>query len=206
MTLSIWLTFVAACVVFSFAPGAGMVATISNTLSSGISTAMKNIVGLQLALMVHLLIVSLGLGALLASSAVAFTAVKYCGAAYLVYLGIVKIFSKSELENDEVTVNTDTSIEIVKQGFLVNLMNPKSIIFLAAFLPQFISSDIAATQQYIILGLTVLVIDCLVMVFYASLARSVKRFFQSPSMVKLQNRIFGVTFVAMGAILASAEH
>ncbi len=206
MVLSVWLTFVAACIVFSLSPGAGMVATVSNTLKGGIGIALKNIIGLQLALLVHLCIVSLGLGALLASSALAFSILKYCGAAYLIYLGVQKMRSSAVLattaESD--LAGSPTKV-IVRQGFLINMMNPKSIIFLAAFLPQFVSQDASLPQQYVILGATVLVIDMLVMVFYASLAQTVQRFFKSEAMAVWQNRVFGSMFVAMGGMLAAAK-
>lgn len=93
MALSLWFTFFVACIVFSVAPGAGTVASISNSLNVGFKTAVKGIVGLQLALISHLLIVSFGLGALLASSATAFTVIKYLGAAYLIYVGVSKILA-----------------------------------------------------------------------------------------------------------------
>ncbi|WP_087017913.1 homoserine/homoserine lactone efflux protein [Thaumasiovibrio subtropicus] len=206
MVISVWLAFVAACVVFSFSPGAGMVATVSNTLNGGIRIAFKNIIGLQLALCVHLLVVSLGLGALLASSAVAFTILKYCGAAYLIYLGVMKFRSKASLTADENTqLTAQSTAKIIRQGFLINMMNPKSIIFLAAFLPQFISPEAPMAPQYLILGLTVLVVDTVVMVTYASLARSVQRFFRSSAAALWQNRVFGSMFIAMGGMLAAAE-
>ncbi|WP_220718110.1 homoserine/homoserine lactone efflux protein [Agarivorans litoreus] len=204
MLLSVWLTFVAACIVFSISPGAGTVATISHSLSGGFKQACKNIAGLQLALVTHLIIVSIGLGALLASSAIAFTAVKYLGAAYLLYLGISKFFEKSvALTGKEVAIRT--SSQLIKQGFIVNLMNPKSIIFLAAFLPQFVNPTQDMTGQYLLLGVTVVMIDCAVMFSYATLASAVKPWLGKAKFVALQNRVFGSLFVMMGIALAKVE-
>ncbi|MPW29541.1 homoserine/homoserine lactone efflux protein [Agarivorans sp. B2Z047] len=204
MLLSVWLTFVAACIVFSISPGAGTVATISHSLSGGFKQACKNIAGLQLALVTHLLIVSIGLGALLASSAIAFTVVKYLGAAYLLYLGISKFFEKSvALTGKDVAVKS--SSQLIKQGFIVNLMNPKSIIFLAAFLPQFVNPTQDMTGQYLLLGLTVVMIDCAVMFSYATLASAVKPWLGKAKFVALQNRVFGSLFVMMGIALARVE-
>lgn len=204
MLLSVWLTFVAACIVFSISPGAGTVATISHSLSGGFKQACKNIAGLQLALVTHLLIVSIGLGALLASSAIAFTVVKYLGAAYLLYLGMSKFFEKSvALTGKDVAVKS--SSQLIKQGFIVNLMNPKSIIFLAAFLPQFVNPTQDMTGQYLLLGVTVVMIDCAVMFSYATLASAVKPWLGKAKFVALQNRIFGSLFVMMGIALARIE-
>ncbi|GAD01297.1 homoserine/homoserine lactone efflux protein [Agarivorans albus] len=204
MLLSVWLTFVAACIVFSISPGAGTVATISHSLSGGFKQACKNIAGLQLALVTHLLIVSIGLGALLASSAIAFTVVKYLGAAYLLYLGISKFFEKSVALTGKEVANK-TSSQLIKQGFIVNLMNPKSIIFLAAFLPQFVNPTQDMTGQYLLLGVTVVMIDCAVMFSYATLASAVKPWLGKAKFVALQNRVFGSLFVMMGIALARVE-
>ncbi|BEU03542.1 homoserine/homoserine lactone efflux protein [Agarivorans sp. OAG1] len=204
MLLSVWLTFVAACIVFSISPGAGTVATISHSLSGGFKQACKNIAGLQLALVTHLLIVSIGLGALLASSAIAFTVVKYLGAAYLLYLGISKFFEKSVALTGKEVANK-TSSQLIKQGFIVNLMNPKSIIFLAAFLPQFVNPTQDMTSQYLLLGVTVVMIDCAVMFSYATLASAVKPWLGKAKFVALQNRVFGSLFVMMGIALARVE-
>jgi len=84
MDLGIWSVFVAACVVFSLAPGAGTIASINNSMMGGLKSALQGLIGLQLALALHIIIVSCGLGALLASSAVFFEVVKYTGAAYLI--------------------------------------------------------------------------------------------------------------------------
>ncbi|WP_026973319.1 homoserine/homoserine lactone efflux protein [Aliagarivorans marinus] len=205
MELQIWLTFVAACIIFSFAPGAGMVATVSNALNRGMKVALVNIVGLQLALVVHLLIVSLGLGALLAQSATAFTVVKYCGAAYLIYLGITQWFSKAPAAQTDTDNGQHALLPIMRQSLLINLSNPKSIVFLAAFLPQFIDPTAAATNQYLILGSTVVVIDCLVMVVYALLATVIRPLLSKPRFVAMQNKVFASLFVSLGVALAKAE-
>lgn len=205
MSLGIWITFAIACIVFSVAPGAGTIASISNSLSGGIHRASVNIIGLELALMLHLLIVSLGLGALLSSSATAFTILKYCGAAYLLYLGLSKFLSREPAGTSEVSGEEIQAKKVILQGFLVNMMNPKSILFLAAFLPQFISPQSDATSQYLILGVTVLVIDSAVMFTYASIAGLAKPYFSSPRFMAAQNRLFGILFITIGLSLARAE-
>ena len=206
MSLELWLTFVLACIIFSISPGAGMVATVSNSISGGVKMATKNILGLQIALLTHILIVSVGLGALLATSALAFTILKYVGAAYLLYLGFSKFFSKKGLvENDQAISENISNKHLIWQGFVVNMMNPKSIVFLAAFLPQFLNPQSDLLLQYIILGSTVLTIDLLVMCTYAFLASLVKPYLVRSNFVKLQNKVFGSLFITMGVILARVE-
>ena len=206
MDLNVWITFSAACVIFSLAPGAGAVTAISNSLHGGLKMANKGLIGLQMALLVHLIIVSVGLGALLASSAFAFSVIKYIGAAYLLYLGITKFLSTGDtkLNNSSSSTIVHTN-KLIRQGFLVNMMNPKSIIFLAAFLPQFINAQHDLVLQYTVLGTTVLVIDTVVMFSYAIIANFAKPHLSSQRVMTALNRIFGSLFITMGIALAKVE-
>lgn len=206
MTLELWLTFVFACIIFSLSPGAGMVATISNSISGGIKVAITNILGLQLALLTHILIVSAGLGALLATSALAFTILKYMGAAYLLYLGFCKFFSnKGAISAEQALTSNRSNRDLIWTGFVVNMMNPKSIVFLAAFLPQFLNPELDLVFQYVVLGSTVLMIDLAVMCSYAFLATLVRPYLAQSNFIKLQNKVFGSLFITMGFVLARAE-
>ena len=136
----------------------------------------------------------------------AFTILKYVGAAYLLYLGFSKFFSKKGLvENDQAISENISNKHLIWQGFVVNMMNPKSIVFLAAFLPQFLNPQSDLFLQYIILGSTVLTIDLLVMCTYAFLASLVKPYLVRSNFVKLQNKVFGSLFITMGVILARVE-
>lgn len=204
MELGIWFAFVIACVVFSLAPGAGTVASINNSMMGGMKAALKGLIGLQLALALHILVVSLGLGALLASSAVFFEVVKYTGAAYLIYLGFKKWQEQGTL-NVVGESNTTIYAQLIKQGFVVNLMNPKSIVFLAAFLPQFVNVNHSAVDQYMILGMTVIVIDSIVMFCYSLLGLFVKPYLSSQKVMSFVNKLFGTLFISMGLVLAKAE-
>jgi homoserine/homoserine lactone efflux protein len=204
MGLGIWFAFVAACVVFSLAPGAGTIASINNSMMGGIKAALKGLIGLQLALALHILVVSFGLGALLASSAVFFETVKYIGAAYLIYLGFKKWREKGALSLGEIS-NSSVYGQLIKQGFMVNLMNPKSIVFLAAFLPQFVNVNHSVVEQYMILGITVIMIDSVVMFGYSLLGLFVKPYLSSQKVMSLVNKLFGTLFISMGIVLAKAE-
>ena len=208
MTFTTWLTFTAACIIFSIAPGAGTVASISTSLAGGLPRAVKNLVGLELAMAVHLLVVSLGLGALLASSATAFTLLKYLGAAYLLYLGATKLLSRKTARLDAGTTEAAKAIptrKLIGQGFLVNMMNPKSILFLAAFLPQFIVPGPDTALQYLILGATVILVDGAVMFTYSAIAHAARPHVSSPGFMKALDRIFGGLFILIGLSLARAH-
>lgn len=204
MLFSVWLTFVAACFVFSLSPGAGAVSTMSTALGQGLGRAMINIFGLQVALAVHIGIVATGLGMLLSSSVWAFTVLKFLGAAYLVWLGIQKWREAPTLAVTRAT-EPHGPWTLVRTGMLVNLTNPKSIIFLAAFLPQFVRPGGDPLAQYLILGCTVLAMDWLVMIGYALLAASLRTVMGTPVAMRRGNRLFGSLFIGAGLALASAK-
>jgi len=205
MPLSVWLTFVAACFVFSLSPGAGAVSTMSTSLTQGPRRALANILGLQIALALHIAVVAAGLGMLLSSSAWAFTALKLAGALYLVWLGVQKWREAPVLAVAGSSAAGTSLWRLVRTGMLVNLTNPKSIVFLAAFLPQFVQHGAPQAQQYLILGLTVLAMDWLVMIGYALLAASVRGALSTPVALRRGNRLFGSLFIGAGLALATAK-
>jgi homoserine/homoserine lactone efflux protein len=205
MTLPVWLAFVAACFVFSLSPGAGAVSTMSASLSLGPRLALANILGLQLALSLHILVVAAGLGVLLSSSVWAFTTLKLAGALYLIWLGVQKWREAPVLAVPGATTPVTGPWRLVRTGLLVNLTNPKSIVFLAAFLPQFVQHGAPQAPQYLILGLTVLGMDWLVMIGYALLAASVRGIMSTPVALRRGNRLFGSLFVGAGLALATAK-
>jgi homoserine/homoserine lactone efflux protein len=206
MDITVWITFIVASVIFSIAPGAGAIASINNTLQYGIKGFFIGVVGLQFALCFHLIIVSLGLGALLSSSALAFSIIKYVGAVYLIYLGISKLLSKRVVALDpSVDQSKEMPLKLIRQGFIVNLLNPKSIVFLAAFLPQFVDPSRPIIMQYCLLGCTVLFIDTLAMFFYSLTAYWAKRYASSPTFMLWQERVFGGVFCSLGVSLAASQ-
>lgn len=204
MTLTAWLAFVAACFVFSLSPGAGAVSTMSASLAQGPKRALANILGLQIALAAHIVVVAAGLGMLLSSSVWAFTILKLLGAIYLVWLGVQK-WRESPTLAVAGSMTEGGLGKLVRTGILVNLTNPKSIIFLAAFLPQFVQPGSPQTTQYAILGLTVLAMDWLVMIGYALLAASLRAVMATPVALRRGNRLFGSLFIGAGLALASAK-
>lgn len=205
MTLSIWLALVGAQALISFTPGAGAVNTMSNSLTVGFRRSMWGILGQQLALLVHIAVVAAGVGLLVAGSPLAFSIIRYAGAAYLVYLGIRKFLEPLVPADQAATLHAEGAASMFRRGLWVNLLNPKAIVFFLAFIPQFIRPEQELLGQYGVLAGTVVVIDVLVMwLFFAAAARSFSRFTSGPRGQRLLNRIFGTLFVAVGALLAFA--
>ncbi|MDI3194753.1 LysE family transporter [Pseudarthrobacter sp. AL07] len=204
MEFSLWLALAGAGLLISFTPGAGAINTMSNSLTSGFRRSIWGILGQQAALVVHVVIVALGVGVLVASSPVAFNVIRYAGAAYLVYLGIRQFLSKPELDQEQAdALRNEPAWSMFRRGLWVNLLNPKAIVFFLAFMPQFIRPEQPLLPQYLVLTATVVVIDILVMwFFFAFAAKSFQRFTQNARGQKILSRIFGVLFVAVGILLA----
>jgi homoserine/homoserine lactone efflux protein len=205
MTLTTWLTYLIAVTLICVSPGPGALSSMSAGMKYGFAVSMWNLVGLQLAGGFNLLLVWLGLGALLMTSTTAFEIMKYAGALYLVYLGVQK-FRETPVSFEEIAAKTkfdDTSRwGLIKQGLFVNLTNPKGIVFLVAVLPQFIDATKPTGVQYAIMGVTMGVVDVLVMMCYAGLAAKVLRLLKDPSHIRWTNRGLGSLFIAAGGALA----
>jgi homoserine/homoserine lactone efflux protein len=200
MALSLWLGFFAATILIAISPGPGAVASMSTGLRYGYWAALRVILGLQAALLLQLLVVALGLGALLASSEMAFEAVKLIGAAYLIWLGIQKWRAEAEEVNEGGISMAPNGLFI--QGLLVNLSNPKAIVFIAALVPQFIDPASAQWPQFFVIALTMFSVDVLVMSAYALLATRLRHWLHDLSALKALNRCFGGVFVSAGLMLA----
>jgi homoserine/homoserine lactone efflux protein len=205
MTLTTWLTYLIAVTFICVSPGPGALSSMSAGMKYGFAVSMWNLVGLQLAGGFNLLLVWLGLGALLMTSTTAFEIMKYTGALYLVYLGVQK-FRETPISFEEIAAKTkfdDTSRwGLIKQGLFVNLTNPKGIVFLVAVLPQFIDATKPTGVQYAIMGVTMAIVDVLVMMCYTGLAAKVLRLLKDPSHIRWTNRGLGSLFIAAGGALA----
>jgi homoserine/homoserine lactone efflux protein len=201
---SLWLALAGAGVLISFTPGAGAINTMSNSLTAGFKRSIWGILGQQAALVLHVIVVALGVGVLVAGTPVAFNAIRYAGAAYLVYLGIRQFLRKPDLDQEKVAaLRNEPAWSMFRRGLWVNLLNPKAIVFFLAFMPQFIRPASPLLPQYAVLAATVVLIDILVMwFFFAAAAKSFQRFTHNAHGQTVLNRIFGVLFVAVGVLLA----
>ncbi|ELL4669863.1 homoserine/homoserine lactone efflux protein [Vibrio fluvialis] len=204
MDTHVWLAYVATAIVFSLAPGSGTVNSISNGLSYGTRKSLASIAGLQIGLAIHIMLVGAGIGALVAQSALAFTIIKWVGAVYLVWLGIQKWRDRSSLVADAAT-QTLSAGTLLRKAVLINLTNPKSIVFLVALFPQFLDPARDQMTQLLVLGITTVTIDSCVMLGYTSLASQMGRFIRSDRIMRKINRVFGSMFMGCGALLAAAK-
>lgn len=205
MSIALWLGFLFAAILIAITPGPGAVLSMSIGIGHGYRSALLAILGLQAALLLQLLVVALGLGALLAASETAFGILKFAGAAYLIWLGVQKWRAPVDAM---VLVSGDRPRRgLFIQGLLVNLTNPKAIVFIGALVPQFIDPAQSVAVQYAVIAVTLCVTDILVMSGYAVAALQLGRWLADARHVRWQNRIFGAVFVTAGSMLAvSSRH
>lgn len=186
-----------------FIPGQDMVLVMSRGMTQGAKAGIVTAAGVSIGLLGHTILAALGLGALLLSSELLFTILKYIGAAYLAYLGIKLILirvNKFEIES----ANCKPLRKLFLEGSLSNISNPKVTIFYFAFLPQFISSDTQSPAvQLVVLGISFAVLTFLVKApigFFAGVASLWIR--SRPIVIKLINRVSGGVLIGLGVKLA----
>lgn len=201
-----WLGLVAAGFLISLTPGAGAINVMANSLNAGWARSFWAILGQQVALVAHIAIVAAGVGVLVAGSTMLFNGIRLAGAGYLVYLGVRQWRAPPRSEADGMVLAQESSWSMARRGLLVNLTNPKAIVFFLAFTPQFIRPGEPLVPQYVVLGATVVVIDVLVMWgFFAAAAKGLRRLTRDPKGQKRLNRLFGGLFVGVGALLAAVH-
>jgi homoserine/homoserine lactone efflux protein len=202
---SLWLTLVATGALISFTPGAGAINTMANSLGSGWTRSIWGILGQQVALLAHIVVVAAGVGVLVAGSPVLFDVIRYAGAAYLVCLGVRQFRSRAAAARVG-EVQREPAWSMFRRGLLVNLTNPKAVVFFLAFTPQFIRPERPLLPQYAVLAATVIAIDVVVMwFFFAAAARGLGRLTRRESGQRAVNRVFGGLFVGVGVLLAAVH-
>lgn len=206
MTLHTWFAFFIACWVISLSPGAGAIASMSSGLNFGFRRGYWNAIGLQLALMLQIAIVAAGVGAILATSELAFAMIKWFGVAYLLYLGWKQWCAQpGNIAADQIDSRKGSPLALVLRGFIVNASNPKAIVFILAVLPQFLDSSRPLLMQYLVMMATMVCVDLVVMAGYTGLAAKVLRLLREPRQQRLLNRVFGSLFGAAATLLATVK-
>ena len=202
MSFQIWLGFVLACWIISISPGAGAIASMSSGLNYGFRRGYWNALGLQLALLVQIGIVAAGVGVLFATTPWAFLVVKWFGVLYLLYLAYLQWRAPAQSIEIQQEQPNKSIPKLVLYGFLVNMSNPKAIVFLLAVLPQFLDLSKPQWIQYLIMAMTMVTIDLIVMAGYTGLAAKVLKLLTSPRQQKYLNRTFAVLFSCAAGLLS----
>jgi len=190
-------------------PGPGVILTLSNSIQYGVKSILAGVFGISLGVLVIAIVSATSLGVLLSTSAIAFTILKYIGAAYLIYLGI-KLWRSPAIKLEKGTENSFLSKDPryryrFKEGFFVSLLNPKAIFFFMSLFPQFINHEQSYLLQFSYLTLTFCSMIIVVHTIYTLGANSLKGWLLSSKGSKAVNRVGGSVFVLFGFGLATSQ-
>ena len=202
MPLDLWLTFVAATAAMMLIPGPTVLLVLSYALSKGRSVAIASAGGVAFGDLIAISASLAGLGALVLTSATLFIALKWVGAAYLVWLGI-KLIRSAPSEGMTVPRTDVTAKHVFRHAAVVTALNPKAIAFFIAFVPQFIRVDAPLAPQFTILIVTFVTMGGLNALLYALLADRLRQFIGRPAVITWITRGGGVALISMGVLTAT---
>ena len=205
MHWNLWLAFIGASVAISVSPGAGAIQSMATGLTHGLRRGAWSVAGLQIGLMTQLAVVAIGLGAAVVKSIVAFTMIKWIGVLYLIYLAVRQWRTTADDLTERVAVDVDARsgrLALLLRGFLVNVTNPKGLVFLLAVLPQFVVISRPLLPQYLTIAATMVVVDVLVMCAYTGLASRLLAWLRTPRQQMILNRTMSGLFALAAVVLS----
>ena len=194
--------FITATLVLLAIPGPAVLYIVAQSVEHGRRAGLTAVCGIHVGSLVHVAAATVGLSALLVSSAVAFSAVKLVGALYLIYLGVQRLRGRDAGDGPEVPRDLDMR-RVFRQGIVVNVLNPKTALFFLAFLPQFVDPDHAAAPQIALLGLIWILFGLLSDSVYAVLAGTVGGALRgSAGFARAQRVVTGLVLIGLGVLAA----
>ena len=204
------LLFLTAAVLLAVAPGPGMLYVLARSLAGGKREGVLSALGTFLGGMVHVLAAALGVSVVLARSAVAFSTVKYAGAAYLCFLGVRMILDARKPEAssaDDFTKTTTSTRNPLWQGVATEVLNPKTALFFLSFIPQFVNRESGHLFfQFVLLGSVSVIRNTTADLIVISLAGPLGRKIRSSAQFQRRQRtVTGVIMIGLGTYLATSE-
>jgi len=205
VNIEIWVAFVLAALVVLVVPGPTIILVISQAIAHGRKAVLPLVVGVSLGDFTAMTFSLLGLGAIMASSAALFSVLKWIGVIYLIYLGIKLWRSNSEKHEVKLQKTKTSRQTLFKSAFIVTALNPKSIAFFVAFLPQFISPKSETLPQFLVLGATFLFLAALNATLYALFAGQLRDTIQNAKVQRWFNRCGGSALIGAGFVTATLQ-
>jgi threonine/homoserine/homoserine lactone efflux protein len=194
--------FVAAALALLLVPGPAVLYIVARSIDQGRAAGLVSVLGVHLGSLVHVAAAAVGLSSLLVSSAVAFNVVKYAGAAYLIYLGVRALMTREEPRAVEVAPASKG--RLLRQGAVVNILNPKTALFFLAFLPQFVDPDAGYVgAQLVFFGLVFVALGLVTDSLYALAAGTAGGWLRTSSVFAGARRwVSGTVFIGLGLATA----
>ena len=197
MTIDTWLLYIGTVLLFMATPGPSHLLMLSNSLANGFKRSTATAAGDLSANALQMIAASLGLAAALSSSQLIFEIVKWCGVAYLGFIGLRMILSDRSVL---ASASKRSLKSLYWQGFITSAANPKAVVFFAALFPQFISADAPLLPQFLILSVSYLVIDGSFLCAYGKFADTIRARIDKASAGTV-NKVCGGLFIAAAIAL-----
>jgi len=206
MPLELWLAYVATSTVVLAIPGPTILLVLSYSIAHGRKATLPVVIGVALGDSVAITLSLIGLGTLLATSAFWFTIIKWIGGCYLIYLGITLLSGTGKpMPEQAQQARTSAPRKLFGSAFIVTALNPKSIVFFIALLPQFISPDHPVTAQLWVLGVTFVVLATIGATSYALFATAIRRWLASARAQKVYCMVGGGLLMGAGVWALGAK-
>jgi threonine/homoserine/homoserine lactone efflux protein len=202
VTIAPWLAFAVASAILLVIPGPTVLLVVSYALGQGWRAALPVAIGVALGDFTAMTLSLLGIGALLAASTALFTALKLIGAAYLIWLG-VKLWRAGDSLDADPRTEVASKTRMLAHAWLVTALNPKSITFFVAFLPQFVSPSVDFLTQMVVFEATFLVLAFANALGYGLIASRARAVVRNPRAIRAINRIGGSLLIGAGAAAAT---
>jgi threonine/homoserine/homoserine lactone efflux protein len=205
MNIEIWIAFALAASVLLIIPGPTILLVISQAIAHGRRAVLPLAVGVTLGDLTAMAFSLLGLGAVLASSAALFSVLKWIGSLYLIYLGIKLWRSHPEKAEVRLSASKSSSLSLFKSAYIVTALNPKSIAFFVAFMPQFVSAQHATMPQLVVLGVTFLLLAGINAALYAFFAGQLRDTMQNTKVRRWFDFGGGSALIGAGIFTATLQ-
>jgi threonine/homoserine/homoserine lactone efflux protein len=197
------VVFAGASIAMLLFPGPSVIYIVTRSVEQGRRAGLVSMLGVEAGGIVHVVAAALGISAIVASSATAFSIVKYAGAAYLIYLGVQRWRGGEE---DPASREAQPRGALFRQGMLVNVLNPKTAIFFLAFLPQFVDPSMAVAPQVLVLGAEFIAIAVISDGAYAVVAGTLGERIRSSALAnRWVDRAAGGSLIALGGLAAVSK-
>lgn len=206
MSTEIYLLFLITTLVVVFSPGPAAIVVAGQGASSGTKRSLFGTLGIASANVVYFLLSATGIASLLIASNLVFSVIKWLGVAYLIYLGITAVFSQSGglvVKKDE--ANVFSAKQFFIKGFVVEISNPKALLYFSALLPQFLNTTQPIASQLLLMGVTTLILDLISYALYGLLGDRLAKTTMKRWVVNLINRTAGGFLLFAGVKMATVE-
>jgi homoserine/homoserine lactone efflux protein len=202
MEFKVWVSFLITVTVLVLTPGPSVLLATANSMKYGVKKTLGTILGDLSANFCQIILASIGLASIVISSGELFQVIKWCGVFYLIYIGILKIVSKSTIQLDKEGAKERSFSKLYAEGFLMSIANPKAIVFFAALFPLFINENLPFLPQVVLLTFTFLILDGTSLLIYTLFASRLKAYLENKEKIHLQNKVVGILLILSGILLS----